>query len=448
MPTEPTNRPKRLLLNVGSSMFGQIVGTVLSVVGTAVTARWLGAGGRGELSLFTSATMLTVGVIAGGVGPGITALTAQGRLWPKSAVRIQLAVAALTVVLLCAGGAIAHFAFAYRIPAWGYALPLGVLAAIMSGGQISLALGVGRVDHSVVNNVLTSTLMVAGYAVSYALLGRAGVSVMVAIAVWIGSQIAGDVVGWVLVLRSPEVRALPRMPVPFRALAHFAGAAYLGVLIGQLNFRADILILGGLATKAQVGVYSIATVAASLVMLLPTALGQALNRPFGTASHERGRALLRRGSATAFYSAVVSGALAALALPFVVPWVLGNEFAAVTGLVLIMLPGMVLFAPAHVSSVYYSVVLSRPLLATRVAAAALIVDVPLLLVLGPTMGATGAAIASSVSFAAAGIVNFAQLHRYGELPFSSAFAIEAGDLEILRDFTSFLRGQMRGGADE
>lgn len=439
MPTEPTNRPKRLFLNVGSSMFGQIVGTVLSVVGTAVTARWLGAGGRGELSLFTSATMLAVGLIAGGVGPGITTLVAQGRLSPRSALRLDAVVAAATVSLLCAVGAIAHFGFAYPIPAWGYLLPFGVIAASLSGGQTSLALGVGRVDLSVANNVLTSLLMVSGYAVAYTLLGKSGAAVVVAIAVWIGSQVAGDLMGWVLVMRSREAREAAPVPVPYRALIHFAGAAYLGVLIGQLNFRADILILGGIAAKAQVGVYSIATVAASLVMLVPTAVGQALSRPFGDASDDQSRTLLRRGGAVAFYSAALFGVMAVLLLPLVVPWILGAEFSQVTSLVWMMLPGMVLFAPAYVASSYYSVVLSRPLLATRVAAVALVVDVPLLLMLGPTMGATGAAIASSVSFGVAGMVNLAQLHRYAGLPFFSALKIRRGDLATLRDLAPFMR---------
>jgi len=77
---------------------------------------------------------------------------------------------------------------------------------------------------------------------------------------------------------------------------------------------------------------------------------------------------------------------------------LGRDFSDVSFLFAIMVPGVVLFAPVRVMASYATTVLLWPTLSTIVVFVWTAADMLLLLWLAPSMGATGAAIASSASY--------------------------------------------------
>ncbi|TLM97490.1 MAG: lipopolysaccharide biosynthesis protein, partial [Actinobacteria bacterium] len=328
--------------NVLASSTGQILASALSVGTTIVTARWLGASGRGTLSLLITGAMVLALLVCVGIPQAITTFTARGRLTFRRAGKLSALVAAGTLLVGIAT-AIVMVRRGDVAPEVAVFLPLGALAGSLSLSQVMLANGVGRVDLGVLNTAITAGTLLGAYTIGW-LSGLSGtLAVVAACASWVAGQFVGDAVGWWKVYRaSRDTRRVAAEPVAARELWRYAASAYPSVIVGHLNARLDILLLGVLAGTAAVGLYSTAVVAASLVFVVPSAIGAALSRPFGDHADEDAKRAIRVAAIASWgvsglVGLVLWGAVMLLAEPL-----LGAEFASLGVLVGYMLPGMVL----------------------------------------------------------------------------------------------------------
>jgi O-antigen/teichoic acid export membrane protein len=189
-----------------------------------------------------------------------------------------------------------------------------------------------------------------------------------------------------------------------RALA-FGVKGYAGNALQVFNYRVDLLLLSAVATTAVVGQYAVAVAVTTVLWLLPQSISDVLfPRVAALSSAGEGDADAHRAFVEAkslrhvTLIALVAAGVLALALVFLVVPVYGPDFEASTELGLIRLPGVVLIGIGGVLSativgrgrpqyMLYSALISTPL--TMVLYAVLI----------PRWDATGAALASSLSFA-------------------------------------------------
>jgi O-antigen/teichoic acid export membrane protein len=189
-----------------------------------------------------------------------------------------------------------------------------------------------------------------------------------------------------------------------RAVA-FGIKGYASNALQFLNYRIDLFILAAAASAADVGHYSVAIAVTGVMWLLPQALSDVL---FPRIAALSARAQSDGGAARAFVEAksarhtvvvvaVSTLVLAAASLVLIVP-VYGPDFRPAVDLALILLPGVALVGLTGTLSATF---VGRGHPGYSLAITALVTPVTILLyvLLIPAHEATGAALASSVSYA-------------------------------------------------
>ncbi|SNR28647.1 O-antigen ligase family protein [Actinomadura mexicana] len=184
-----------------------------------------------------------------------------------------------------------------------------------------------------------------------------------------------------------------------RSIAGYGLRGYLGQLIDLLQLRFDMALLGALAGPKVLGVYTVASKFAELVQLPGLAVNYILYPDF--AKEDRDTATRR--TSRLILPALGVSALAALPLALVagtaLPWVFGDVFDDAVVPTYIRLAGVVTFGVTGLVMAYlYGV--GRPGAASAGQGLGLAVVVVLGALLIPAHGATGAAVATSVSFVA------------------------------------------------
>lgn len=187
-----------------------------------------------------------------------------------------------------------------------------------------------------------------------------------------------------------------------RALS-FGVKGYASNALQVLNYRVDVLLLSSVAGAAAVGPYAIAVGITTTLWLLPQAVSDILfprvaSLSAGGADAEEHRRFVETKSLRHVVLLVVVGTVAlAIGMHLLVVPLYGADFREAIELGMIRLPGVALLGIAGVLSASY-VGRGRPILGLYSALIVTPATMALYAVLIPAHGATGAALASSISF--------------------------------------------------
>jgi O-antigen/teichoic acid export membrane protein len=386
-----------------AATFGtNIAVAAVSLLNVLVTARTLGPDGRGELALLTTIAILTASLSAFGL---YEANANMGGREPE--LRGPLAANSLVLALALGGVAAAAVAALVAVfPAIGggtdpalQALALAVIPVlILQSSLITLIqsqYGFGVTNAAwllapLTNLALNGTLAVLGL-----------LTVGSAVVVWIvGQLVATALLVW------HAVRGLPGVPRPDRRLARdmlsFGTRTHLGRVMTMGNYRLDQWFVGAIAGQRELGLYSVAVAWAEALFYLPTALGMVQRPDLVRASPSDAGAR----TAVVFRAALLLTALLAVGLVIAAPILcvgfFGEDFRGsiddlrvlafgAFGIVALKLLGNALIAQ------------SKPMRANIGVAVAFAATVALDLLLIPSHGGLGAAIASTAAYTAGGV---------------------------------------------
>ena len=182
-----------------------------------------------------------------------------------------------------------------------------------------------------------------------------------------------------------------------RRLCGYGLRAQVGGIITLLNLRLDFIVLSLLAGPAVLGIYAIASKFAELLKIPGLALTYVLYPAYARLTREQAIAQAR--------PAITKGgiAVAAIVIPlwpaagFLIPAIYGPAFDAAVTPARIILIGLVLEGVAGViTALLYGI--GRPGLNSLGLGAGLVITVALDLLLIPSFGATGAAVASAAAY--------------------------------------------------
>jgi O-antigen/teichoic acid export membrane protein len=388
------------------SAASRVLVAVTGALTTVLIARLLGADGAGSYSIALTLVLLLTVASTLGVEHGI-AYQVSSRRWhaaaalrsaQKLAFTIGLALAAVTVVVRLlipqafAGLGVAMTAITVAsVPfalSWFYATYVAVsvdqyeASAAPPGIQSCLAMVL--VSAGALADGLFGA--VVGLALSHAL---AAAVVLLWARRWLRAA-------------PPATAAVSR---PLREAIAFGIKGYASVALQLLNYRLDLFILSAAATTAAVGHYSVAVAVTSVMWLLPPALSDVLFPRVAaltaTATEEamQHRAFVEAKSLR--HTALIVGAftvvLTVALLLLVVP-VYGPEFQSAIDLGLILLPGVALLGLGNPLAATI-VGRGKPAYTLYVTLITTPVTIALYIVLIPRLDATGAALASSISYA-------------------------------------------------
>lgn len=444
-------RAVRRLLRQSKDVFwtsGALAAAQILMVATGmVTARFLGPGGKGLVTGITTWAFLLAWAAGGGLS---TAVSVRISSLPEHDIRkaVGQSLGNALAFVLCVGLPVTAISAAVVPPlmkdsglsassmsTWIlFAIPLIMLWAILSAVQLSLAnrriYNLGLISAPAVTLIMTLAYLASGASLS---------PDQVIVATIVGSLVSVIVVSAKLPW---SALALGR-----RSLGHdlkFGLKLHLGNLFRLTNFRIDILAMSILVSATQIGLYSVATTFMLPVLLLANGAATLLTPKIATmranvasdSNHAYepvsiSASVIRREARGYTALAFIGGIAVAVLAPWIVPLLLGSQYAPSVELIWILLPGYVCLSFTILVSAG-TVGMGKPWVGTAAQASGCMFTLALLPLLLPSLEAKGAAIASTIAYAMSAIVAAAGLSRILEAAESSASIVGPVTLEVPR----------------
>src|SRR5690242_7646273 len=371
-----------------------------SVVAGIIVARWLGADGVGQLAVINVAVATIVQLGSFGLPSSNTYFIAQDQSHFRAAA-INSLVFALGIGSILA---LALTATAALRPDWfGFVSPnLIRIAAISIPFQLitliglNILLAVGKIREFNLLDLAGQSFVLI-YAVLVLLLLRSRLEMLITFNT-LASILVVIVIATLLVV-SARTLAHSRWRADIallRRMIFYGLKFHISILAGAIIIRADLLVVNHFRGAAEAGVYSVASQFALLLMLLPGVIATLLFPRVTTEQDARGETtcLVSR------YTTLIMFACCLAAVPFslLLPVVYGPAFTDATKLLLILLPGVYLIGLESVLVQHFNA-LGLPRAIPIYWIFTLILNLMLVFTLVPRLGAQGAAIASSISYA-------------------------------------------------
>jgi O-antigen/teichoic acid export membrane protein len=214
-------------------------------------------------------------------------------------------------------------------------------------------------------------------------------------------------------------------------LARFGVRTYPALLTRFLNLRFDQLLVALLASTAALGQYVVAVNVAELLFQVPGVILLAVSGSVSALSHEESARLVARMCTWTLLLSTGAAALLAAAAPLAVPAIFGGKYAGAVPSVLLLLPGMVFYAPGVLISEYFIIQRGQAGRAALIPTISLLTSSLLNLALTPAFGARGASMAASVGYAAMFATAVALLRVDTGRPLRQLFQFSGRDLRTV-----------------
>jgi len=306
-------------------------------------------------------------------------------------------------------------------------IPLNLVSsAVSSMHQGSLSIGRWNALRITVH-VIYPALIVLLY-----LAGRASVPTFAA--AMLVANVAPIVIGLILARGKGWFGGGPRRE-EVRALLSFGGKVHVGNTIAMLSERADQLAISLLLSPVALGLYVVAmTIGRGM-----SAIGETMSvLAFPKVAYAEGlaaqAAIAGRHARAVLLMSVVAAAIGIPLTPMVVVWVFGPEFASAVPVTQVLLLAVV---PLNVKTVLAAVLkgVDRGLDVGFIQAASLLVSVLLLLLLLPTVGLLGAAIAFLITQVVTVAMLARKVRQRFNLPLPDFLLPKRSDLALSAFFT-------------
>ena len=418
------NSPRRFL----STSAGYLAIPLAAAITAPILAQNLGVAERGELSAVTAPFLLFSVLATGGLPEATTHFVAGRRLTIGNVLRAEAL--AVTVLSLLAGGATlllapilaAKNADVEALLALSVAfLPPALLATLFRG----LAGALGRWRLVNLERCLTAALRL-GSIVVLALLGH--LSVTTAAVSIFGSQAVALLV--YLSLRGSTGTATRQ--VPFREVSAYAGRQWVGGVSGILLVRLDQVLIAPLAGVFQLGLYAVAVNVGDLLLVVNSAVRDI---SFAEQSRKADDLGLARSARMSFAISVLMGLILAATLPLWLAALFGAEFNSALAPAEVILLAAVLGVPGSIAGAGLAAH-GQPGLRSISLVVAAAANIGAMLLLIPSFGAMGAAIATLLGNMLASNLNIWFLLRArarSGLRVGDFYAIRAADVrEMVR----------------
>jgi len=375
------------------------IATVAGVITTIALARVLEPDGWASYFVAQSLFAILIACATLGVEYGVAYYVSSGRWGARAALNSSLKIAACMGALGAAAGLVARLLF----PSAFAGLSIELTIAVVVGLPFALAW------------LYTSQIAVAVDQYEFSMFVPASQAIAVlAFAVPAGvlfglrGAIVGATLGTVTVGVASVAWARRRLPLSrhrepgqLRRAVSFGISGYAANSLQLINYRLDLFVLSAVASASAVGNYSLAVAITSLMSLLPGALSSVLfprvallsgNDDTSTREMVETKSVRHASLAT-----MVSAAVLAIGLVFLVVPIFGSAFEASIHLGLILLPGA---AAIGISTILAATVVGRGRPSSGLYGALIITPVTIVmyLTLIPWLDQNGAALASSLSY--------------------------------------------------
>ena len=438
----------RLKTQVAWTFATRILMIVNSVAAGIIVAHWLGAEGVGQLAVINVAVATVVQVCSFGLPSASTYFISQNQKQLRTAAINSLIFATIVGSLLALGlNCVAEwqpdwfgFVSARLIRIASVSIPAQLITLI----GLNILLALGRIREFNVLDLAGQSFVLIN-AVLALIVFRGELSTLVVMnttAALLISVVVGLLI-WMAARKLARSRWRPDGSL-LAQMIWYGIKFHIAILAAAIIFRADLLVVNHFRGSAEAGVYSVATQFGMLLMLLPGVIGTLLFPRVTAEQDQQGETTSLVTRYTTFVTFFCC--FAAVPFSFLLPLIYGVEFTESSRLLLILLPGVYLIGVESVLVQHFNA-LGLPRIIPVYWVVTLIVNLVLVFWLVPRLGAHGAALASTASYALIfGLVTRQFLAATGQ-SFANVFILRRGELRQLLSLSTFVgtaRGSLRG----
>lgn len=391
VPSTTHRRPGNFAAVVARLSRVNLIVILSAVVTGPITARVLGIRGRGELAAITAVLTMTPWLLDLGLSGWLARERARGGRLPEILGAALPVALAFSLVGVAAAIPVSH-ALGHGRPVVIAFLQIGLfLAPLTVALQSLLGLAIGGSHWRLLSasQILASVVPLIGI-VLLALGGE--LSVGSAATVYLGASLV-SLATLLPVVRG--VRGLAFSRARSRAAAAFGAKSWLGTVAASGNARLDQVLMAGLASSRELGLYAVAVSIASLTTGLSIPVSNALCPRVA----EGGAALGARSCRVTICLVAIAALAVGLVSAPMIPFVFGAGFADAVPMAVVLLLASIPLSGAIVLTTALTSA-DDPAASMRAEVAGLALTVPALVVLLPAYGGIGASFVSLVAYSA------------------------------------------------
>ena len=416
----------------------QVVVTTLTVATTILSARFLGPGGKGVLSLLVLIPIL--GVTFGRLGLGNAVIYYA----PKTS-RPQLVLnglllscglgAAVSILVLPVVFGLKNSVFRTIPASWLIIMCGAVFFFFIYDFVVSILVALYRIGS---RNFLVLSFSLGNLLLFVILVIGLGGKTKGALGAWCLALLVSAGLGLVLLVGT-IVRAKPKIDKALmKDLLRFGLKSHFGTTMEFLNYRADFFLVNLFANPASVGLYSAAVNMAEIGWKLPEAVTVVFMPNVVRMSSARAGEFVPRICRVLLVSVTAFSLLVAVFRKPLILLFFGRPFLPSERALLILLPGFMAFVVWKILS-YSLMAQGHPLKYSWTAALAFLTMVVLDLGLIPRMGIEGAALASTVTYVLATMAAVVIYRRLTPCSLRELLIPRKSDWVVLADYARDLR---------
>lgn len=430
----------RLKTQVAWTFATRILMIVNSVAAGIIVAHWLGAAGVGQLAVINVAIATVVQVCTFGLPSANTYFISQDQTQLRKAAINSLIFALLVGSVLAAG---LNYVAELRPDWFGLVsarliriASLSIPAQLITLIGLNILLAVGKIREFNVLDLAGQSFVLIN-AMLALIVFRADLEMLVIMNTAAAVLISG-IVGLLIRIAGQKLALSEWRPDAslLAQMIRYGIKFHISILASAIIFRADLLVVNRFRGAAEAGVYGVATQFGLLLMLLPGVIATLLFPRVSAEQDQRGETTSLVTRYTAFVTFFCC--LAAVPFSFLLPLIYGAEFTDASRLLLILLPGAYLVGLESVLVQHFNA-LGLPRIIPVYWIVTLVVNLILVFWLVPRLGAQGAALASTVSYALIfGLVTWRFLAATGQ-SLANVFILRRGELRQLLSLSTFTK---------
>jgi O-antigen/teichoic acid export membrane protein len=381
-----------MLREILNTLWTKIASAIVTLCILILTTQYLGADGRGLISLISSSVGIVV-IFAGFVGgPAVVYLASKQKLQ-----YLLLPIYGWTVVVAILGSGIVFF---FQIVPLPFLLPIAILSIVSSVYATNFYVLVG-LQKVRVNNIIyllqwIVNLMALGF--FFILFNKPSVESAV-IAIFV-SNVFGLALTYYELSQITKFTPfnLAEQIVIMKSLVSFSFFAQVAAVMCYLNYRLGMFALSLFSGFFAVGIYSVGVNLAEFILLASQSIALVgYSRISNTDNQDYARDISVKLVKLGFALTLCITVLLLLLPSAVYGLVFGKDFSSVPGVLLTMSPGIIAFGSSNIFFNYFAGVGKNKINAFA-ALVGLISNISLCYLLIPQYGLYGAGITASISF--------------------------------------------------
>jgi O-antigen/teichoic acid export membrane protein len=404
------------------NILGNVVGPLAGLASAPLLAYSLGVDGRGEVAAATAPFLLVSTLATIGVPEAATFFVARDE-------RALRAVRRRSLLLLLCTGILATVVAVVAAPFLAGAeadltalislAALAIVPTIFVGLLRGVAAGMGLWTAVAMERALGPVLRLSAV---IALLASGTLTVLSATLSIVLAPIAGGIVYFFV--RRKLVSGQEELTPAYGELIGYGTRVWIGSIAGVLLMRVDQVLMVPLSSTYELGLYVVAVTISELPLVVNSAVREVM---FASDARSTRDDALTRAARVSFVVCAGIAAVLGVSSTWWVPMLFGGDFAAAIPAMLILLLAVVIGVPGSIAGSGLSA-RGYPQLRSYSLVIACVVNVVVVFVAVPFLGAVGAAIATLVGNVISSNFNILQMRRRFGIRARSFYLVRASDL--------------------